>query len=248
MTTTNDAVAPSTNDLSLATTQLAELSARANAAHQRVFKAAGEGLLAAFEAGQSLLQARKICLGHWSAWLSQNFKASARTAQRYMEFAEECHSIGGIDATRASRLPPQELGNLWSRILGRRGGRKSRGLPAASGSAAVARVSPPGAPATRDVVPTTITAPPPAPAVERIAAPPLERCDAPVDRMPPLIKLFAALLEGCRHVGMGDDCFDGEYADGLASKLEPHYGDLLDYMEYREEWRRKPGYSGVSSS
>ena len=51
MTTTNDVSAPPTKEACPVNTQLAELAARANAAHQRVLKAAGEGLLAAFEAG-----------------------------------------------------------------------------------------------------------------------------------------------------------------------------------------------------
>ncbi|MGH7140352.1 MAG: hypothetical protein ACREHD_31840, partial [Pirellulales bacterium] len=105
MTATNDVPAPSPNQACPGNTQLAELAARANAAHQRVFKAAGEGLLAAFEAGQALLQARKLCLGQFLAWLPQNFKYSVRTADRYMDFAEQCYSLGGFDSTRASSLP-----------------------------------------------------------------------------------------------------------------------------------------------
>lgn len=239
MTATNDIANPSTNDLSVANTQLAELSARANAAHQRVFKAAGEGLLAAFEAGQALLQARKVCLGRFMAWLPKNFNASLRTAERYMEFAEQCHSIGGMDSTRVSSLTPQEVGRIWSQIVGPRSGKKSRHLPAAS-------TAPCAAAAVHDAAEATTDAPPPAPAIDR-AAPPLdERCDVPVDLMPALVPLFAGLIEECRRVGAGDDCYDGEYADTLADRLEPHYTDLLDYMEYRMEWRSKPGYTGAS--
>lgn len=233
----NDVSASSTNELFPADLQLAELAARANAAHQRVFKAAGEGLLAAFEAGQALLQARKLCLGSFLAWLPQNFKYSTRTADRYMQFAEQCQSIGGIDSTRVSSLPPQELERIWSQILGR--GKTTRRLPSTSNQARQ-RIGSAGVSVARDSG---------EPAATERAAPTLgESCDAPVDRMPPLVALFAKLIEECRGVAAGDDCSDGEYAECLAAALHPHYSELLDYMEYRQEWRGKPGYTDVSSA
>ena len=238
MTTTNDVLAPSTKEVCPVNTQLAQLAARANAAHQRVFKAAEEGLLAAFEAGQALLQARKLCLGQFLAWLPQNFKYSVRTADRYMEFAEHCYSLGGFDSTRVSSLPPQELGRIWSQILGRRGGKKTRCLPSAGGkeartvrSAGVAGERHRGHPAA-DVSARV-------PAIERTAPTRGEHSAVPVDRMPPLVTMLAELIEECRRVATGDDCYDGEYAECLVTALEPHYDELLDYMKYRQEWRSR---------
>lgn len=241
----NDVSAPSTNELSQIPTKLGELAARANEAHQRVFKAAGEGLLAAFEAGQSLLEARKACLGHFMTWLPHNFKASTRTAERYMEFAEECHSLGGLDSTRVSSLPPQELGRIWSQILGRRSAKKVPRLSAAAGDSAASGSS--GVPAAQEAAGPVADAMTPAPAVARIAPPRSESCDALADPMPPLVTQFADLIEGFRRVCAGDDCHDGPYAEWMVSDLEPHYADLLEYMEYREEWRGQPGYTGLSA-
>jgi hypothetical protein len=245
MTTTNDVLASSNQEVCEVNHQLAELAARANAAHQRVIKAAGEGLLAAFEAGQSLLAARKLCLGRFLAWLPQNFKYSLRTAERYMEFAEQCHSIGGIDSTRVSSLPHQELGRIWSQILGR-GGKKTPCLPSAKGEEA-RTVSPADVCEERDRGEPAADATARVPAIERAAPERGEHSDTPVDRMPPLVTMFAELIEECRRVATGDDCYDGEYAECLLTSLKPHYDDLLDYMEYRQEWRSRPGYTGASS-
>lgn len=241
----NDVSAPSTNELAQVKTKLEELAARANEAHQRVFKAAGQGLLAAFEAGQSLLEARKACLGHFMTWLPDNFKASTRTAQRYMVFAQECLSIGGFDATRVSRLTPHELGRIWSDILGRRSGKKTRLLPAAADEPASSATS--LVPAECDAAEPIANATTPAPAVERLAAPVSEACASLADPMPPLVAQFADLIEGFRRVCAGDDCHDGPYAEWMVMDLEPQYADLLEYMEYRQEWRSQPGYTGVSS-
>jgi hypothetical protein len=238
---TNEILTQPTNEPALVNAKLEDLAARANDAHQRVKKAACEGLLAAFEAGQALLQAQKTCLGQWLAWLGQNFKGSYRTAQRYMEFAEECHSLGGFDATRVSRLPPQELGHIWSQILGRQPHKKrpSR-LPAASPSAAPAHgrksvADDADAPLVADgggEVPATASEAPQQP----------ESCHAAVDPMPRLVTLFAQLVEGFRSVCAGDDCHDGPYAEMMLVDLEANYTDLLEYMEYRQEWRSKPGH------
>ena len=85
-------------------------------------------------------------------------------------------------------------------------------------------------------------------AIERTSPACGEHSDAPVDRMPPLVAMLAELIEECRRVATGDDCYDGEYAECLVTALKPHYDDLLDYMEYRQEWRSRPGYTGGSSS
>lgn len=234
MTTTNDIVIPSTSELTPADTQLAELSAKANAAHGRVFKAAGDGLLAALEAGQALLQARKMCLGHFLAWLPANFKASVRTAERYMEFAEECHAIGGMDSSRVSSLPPQELGRVWSQLLGRRGGKQARRLPAPPNEAA-------GDAAARGAAQPMAESPPPAPAIERETPPRCEPDSAPVDLMATLEPLFEALIDRCHQIGFSKICEDGAYAERLAAKLEPHYYKLVDYLESRQECREEAG-------
>lgn len=249
MTTTNDVLAGSTKEVFTVNSQLARLAARANLAHQRVFKAAEEGLLAAFEAGQALLEARKLCLGRFLAWLPQNFKYSVRTADRYMEFAEHCYSLGGFDSTRVSSLPPQELGRIWSRILGRRGGTntgaKPRCLPSAEGEdARTVRSAGGGGERDRGDPATDVSAR--VPAIERTAPTRGEHTAVPVDQMPPLVTMLAALIEQCRRVATGDDCYDGEYAECLVTALEPHYDELLDYMKYRQEWRSRPGYTGAS--
>lgn len=181
MTTMNDIPAPSTKEVCPDNTQLAELAARANAAHQRVLKAAGEGLLAAFEAGQALLAARKLCLGKFLARLPENFKYSLRTAERYMEFAEQCYSLGGFDSTRVSSLPPQELGRIWSQILGR--GKKTRCLPA-TGGAEDSTARPTDVPGERDRGEPAADVAAHVPAIEQTAPNRGEHSDTPVDRMP----------------------------------------------------------------
>lgn len=257
MTTTNHVsnTSTTTNDLAPANPQLAELAACANAAHERVFKAAGEGLLAAFEAGQALLQARKLCPGRFLTWLPHHFKYSTRTAQQYMKFAKECLSIGGFDAQRAAHLPAQEMRRIWSQILGRRSGKNSRRLPGPSGDAATnsADLS-----AGRAAGKPEANAAALAPTIER-TAPPInealphrpsmegqparlsyESGTPPVDGMSRLVALFAELIADGRRVAAGDDSHDSDYAECLVEGIEPHYTDLLEYMDYRRQWRGTP--------
>ena len=218
MTTMQDQVTNEMTRSSLpdAPTQLDQLAAQANAAHQRVDQAARQNLFAVLEAGQALLQARKLCLGKWLVWLAKNFKASARTAQRYMAFAVETRQIGGLDATRVSRLTPQELGHIWTMLLREPSGKKK---------SKVASSNPP--PANE------------APAVSSTARPLAQQGanQAAIDPLPPLVALFKQLIDGFRAVMQGDDEQDGPFAESLVSDLEPHYADLLDFMEFRQELR-----------
>jgi hypothetical protein len=145
--------------------------------------------------------------------------------------------------------PPQELGRIWSQILGRRGGKntgkKTRSLPSA-GREEGRSVYSGGVAAERDRGEQDVDVAARVPAIERTAPTRGESSAAPVDRMPPLVAMFAGLIEECRRVATGDDCYDGEYAECLVAALEPHYADLLGYMEYRQEWRSRPGYTGAS--
>ncbi|MGH7140683.1 MAG: hypothetical protein ACREHD_33540 [Pirellulales bacterium] len=45
-------------------------------------------------------------------------------------------------------------------------------------------------------------------AIERVAPARGEHCDAPVDLMPPLVAMLAELIEECRRVAAGDDCYE----------------------------------------
>jgi hypothetical protein len=136
---------------------------------------------------------------------------------------------------------------IWSRILGRRGGKRTCCLPSAEGEQARSvRSAGVAGECERAEPEADVTAR--LPPIARSAPPRGEDSAAPVDRMPPLVAMFAELMEECRRVATGDDCYDGEYAECLVTALEPHYADLLDYMEYRQEWRSRPGYSGASSA
>jgi len=221
----NDAVSNETTMSRLpgaagATSQLEQLAERANAAHHRVDQAARQNLFAALEAGQSLLQARKLCLGEWLVWLAKNFKASARTAQRYMAFATETRQIGGLDATRVSHLTPQELGHIWTMLLREPSGRKKR---KATGTKAL-----PSSPAPDEA---TVASGTPRSVAQREGD---QAADGPLR---PLAELFKQLIDGLRLVMNGDDDDDGPWAQSLVCDLEPHYADLLEYLDYRKERR-----------
>lgn len=71
---------------SLTLPRLAEL---ANAAHRSCETAYGDALAYACEAGRMLVEAKaRVGHGGWGGWLAENFDASERTAQVYMQISE----------------------------------------------------------------------------------------------------------------------------------------------------------------
>lgn len=201
------------SEIAIASGKLKELAARANEAHGRVDRAVRQSLLDALEAGEALLQAQRYCLGRRRDWLLSNFNGSVRTGQRYVQFARECRQIGGFDASRATLLSPRQLGEIWTRLLRQRDTRKKpTPHPALSSKPASAPRS---------------TAGPPA------VAP-------PIDPLPPLAELFWQLLEGLRAIALSDEPDDGSYCESLLSDLQPHYDDMLEYLDFRQERRASP--------
>jgi hypothetical protein len=238
-------------------TQLAQLAASANDAHRRIDEAARKNLFDALEAGQHLLKAQKLCLGRWIVWLQHNFKGTVRTAQRYMAFAVECRRIGGLDATRVSRLTPLELGRIWTKLLREPSPRKktnvanrrpvpSSALARQNTSAAESAASAPAVESS-DVCAAVATSDgddgsPHPRAEQQVYREPEGGATIATrdetDPLPPLAELFKKLIDGFRDVMNGDDERDGPYAEWMLMDIEPHYADLLEYLEYRKEWRQ----------
>ena len=87
------------------------LAARINHEHERCASAAKTAIGHAITAGELLIEA-KAAVGHggWSAWLEENFAASARTAQGYMRIArhsktQELADLGVEGALRQLAAP-----------------------------------------------------------------------------------------------------------------------------------------------
>ena len=119
----------------IVTADLATLAERINQEHAACVAAFRSGLQHALEAGRLLLEAKTLCdHGDWAAWLSINFKGSARTAQRYMQVARELPSrlerLREPNATRVADLSfRQALGMVArdARDLSRYPGSADRG-------------------------------------------------------------------------------------------------------------------------
>lgn len=108
----NDVVTTSESSLPDRDHDLARLAERANEAHSKVAGAIQQAVLHALEAGQALLEAKRLCLrGAWTAWLKANFRASARTAQGYMRLVAHWHQVGG-DPQRAADLSQRQFDKL----------------------------------------------------------------------------------------------------------------------------------------
>ncbi|MGH7134212.1 MAG: hypothetical protein ACREHD_00645, partial [Pirellulales bacterium] len=74
----NDVVTTSEPSLPDRDHDLARLADCANEAHSKVVGAMQQAVLHALEAGQALLEAKRLCRkGAWTAWLTDNFRASA---------------------------------------------------------------------------------------------------------------------------------------------------------------------------
>ena len=75
---------PETTDLALST-----LAEQINSHHAACERALGSAIEHALAAGKLLIEAKDQCRhGGWLPWLQQNFKGTARTAQRYMRLAD----------------------------------------------------------------------------------------------------------------------------------------------------------------
>lgn len=200
------------------------LAKRANEAHKNVGAAARNGLACAFEAGQALLFAKKICpVGKWLSWLAANFHGSRHTARRYMNFARECDSLGGLDGSTLIHITPQEAGSVLKKLLVLPSGKRTK----ASAARRQALPSPRSAQRSSE----------PAEPVAVVSA----RIDAPLPAaalVDPFVRwkqLLSELIEAVRVVKEGDDSFDGPLALMLLDGLEPLYADLLEIIEVREE-------------
>jgi hypothetical protein len=73
---------------------LTELAVQINAEHGHVETAVRNGLEHARQAGLLLLQAKtRVPYGNWLSWLETHCKVTSRTAQRYMEIAENWEQL-----------------------------------------------------------------------------------------------------------------------------------------------------------
>lgn len=94
--------------------RIKQLFERANGAHGLAVKAARDLCQHMLDAGAALLEAKALCpKGKWKQWLAAHFKASARTAQRYMHLAKLVLSIRG-KTTSVSFCYPEELDSMLS--------------------------------------------------------------------------------------------------------------------------------------
>jgi hypothetical protein len=76
--------------------RLTQLFERANRAHDLAKDAAIKFCRHSVEAGMALLEAQELCpKGRWFTWLREHFEGSIRTAQRYMEQANDVLLLGG---------------------------------------------------------------------------------------------------------------------------------------------------------
>lgn len=84
------------------------LAENANRAHVAAGEALRSALAHARAAGEALIEAKAaVPHGAWSAWLSQNFKGSTRTAERYIRIAKNWDRIAA-KTTRMSDLSLRE--------------------------------------------------------------------------------------------------------------------------------------------
>ena len=75
--------------------QINAFHAQAEQQRERCCDAVYEGLLAAWEAGNLLIQQKKsVSHGNWELWLKRHFNGTVRTAQRYMRLAKSVRDIG----------------------------------------------------------------------------------------------------------------------------------------------------------
>lgn len=106
--------------------ELAEWAGLANQEHELVVGAARQAVAHALQAGQALLEAKRICLkGAWTVWLAGNFHGSPRTAQGYMRLATHWNQVGG-DPQRVADLNYREVTRLLTG-LSRSDGRINHG-------------------------------------------------------------------------------------------------------------------------
>src|SRR5258707_190943 len=71
-----------------------DLATRINAAHDEVKKALWRGAEHAIEAGRLLIQAKAtVRHGNWLEWVGANCRFSERTAQLYIQLAQEAPSL-----------------------------------------------------------------------------------------------------------------------------------------------------------
>ena len=99
--------------------RIKQLFDRANGAHGLAVKAARDLCQHMLDAGAALVEAKSLCpKGKWQEWLAAHFKASARTAQRYMHLAKLVQAIGE-KTTFVSFSHPEELASSLSAALRR---------------------------------------------------------------------------------------------------------------------------------
>lgn len=182
--------------------------------------AAKYGLRCAFEAGEALLEANKICpLGKWLTWLAANFQGSRRTALRYMDFATEVKRLGGLDGSTLTHTTPHEDGRVLAKLLVLPSGKKKPKV-AGNRQGALASAAPAEAPAAGA---STVVA------LNRLA----------IDPFPRFVELFQELLTGLEVVVHGENCHDAPFAEMLLMDLRTPFADLLEYVSDRDLHKRR---------
>jgi hypothetical protein len=92
--------------------RLARLAEVANREHENLLDMARHAVAHALEAGNALLEAKKLCAkGTWTAWLAERFRGDASTARGYMRLATylprmvgDRESIRDLNYTDAIRM------------------------------------------------------------------------------------------------------------------------------------------------
>jgi hypothetical protein len=162
----NDVVTTSEVPLPDRDNDLARLAACANEAHHKVAGAIQQAVLHALQAGQALLEAKRLCKkGTWTGWLKANFRASARTAQGYMRLAVHWTQVGG-DPQSIADLNYSKLTRLLTG-LARADGRVNHPRSTAQKRLTALEVTVPAVdsdPSATAAAPRTPVAQPPAPA------------------------------------------------------------------------------------
>jgi hypothetical protein len=209
--------------------KLKQLALAANEAHNRVVEAARHAVFHSYQAGVALVEAQKLCEPRrWLKWLDEHFQPSARTAQRYMEFALDCHGIGALDAERVSRMPPQEANRVLTKLLAVRDAKKKP--KAAPSSAPAAQAS---AAAVENLPGQTVAA------RQTVSPPHVSSGAAATNPYLRLKSLFEELMEGLRVVMNGEGFHDGPFAELMLIDLKPVYDELLEYLKDRDYLHKK---------
>ncbi|MBI3776768.1 MAG: DUF3102 domain-containing protein [Gammaproteobacteria bacterium] len=88
---------------------LPDLATQINAEHSAATTAANTAVQHALNAGQLLIEAKKLVAhGEWLPWIAANCQLADRTVQGYMRLARELPKLDGPKAQRVADLPLRE--------------------------------------------------------------------------------------------------------------------------------------------